>query len=368
MHSRFVHGILSTFLLICLSILYGCKAAPVPPEVALAETQEHELWRAGAEIYFPREYREHKAVLRNGKDHFIAEQSRFVWFRKYESVQKEFSSIISNGNNLFKKIQEHKSSKSAAIAGQIVFFQNKLETLKKLTTLINEGRLSRRQLMTAELLLNEVQRLTEKGQFLEAEKKLRIIPVYTASATEAISPVLNRYANKEQIAKWRAWVNDTIEVSREKGIYSIFVSKLDRKLILYKNGVPYKTYAIGLGKNGFHDKLYAGDLATPEGKYRIIKKQPRSKYYKALLINYPNEEDSRQFARAKKNGLISTKVGIGGLIEIHGGGIEGMTYGCIALENNNMNELYHLVDIGTPVTIVGAIDYDNIISSTIKDL
>ncbi len=368
MQIRFIHGIISTFFLVCLCILYGCNNAPVPPEVAIAETQEHELWRSGADIYTPQEYRTYKQSLRNGKDHLIIEESRFKWFRDYEAIQKEFRAVLLSGNNLLNNIQELKRVKLTAIASQITFFQGRIDTLKKLTSLINEGRLSRRQLMSAELLLKEVQCLVEKGKYPEAEKKLKILPVYTASATEAISPVLNRYANKEQIAKWRTWVNDTIETSREKGIYSVFVSKIDRKLVLYKDGVPYRTYSIGLGKNGFHDKLHAGDLATPEGKYYITKKLARSRYYKALLINYPNDEDRRQFARARKNGLISSRVGIGGLIEIHGGGTAGMTYGCIAMENNHMAELYSLVDAGTPVTIVGAIDFDNIISSTIKDL
>jgi L,D-peptidoglycan transpeptidase YkuD (ErfK/YbiS/YcfS/YnhG family) len=349
-------------------MLYGCNTAPVPPEVAIAETLEHELWRAGADIYAPREYRTYKSSLRSGKDHLIKEQNRFAWFRDYESVQKEFSDILANGNNLLSNIEDQKRTRLSAIASQITHFQNRIETLKKLSSVVNEGRLSRRQLMSAELLLNEVQLLTIKGKYPEAERKLRIIPVYVASAQEVISPVLNRYTDKDQIAKWRSWVNDTIEVSKEKGIYSIFISKIDRKLALYKNGSLYKTYSIGLGKNGFHDKLHAGDLATPEGKYRIIKKLPRSKYYMALLINYPNEEDMRQFAMAKRKGLIPARAGIGGLIEIHGGGKEGMTYGCIAMEDNNINELYNLVDIGTPVTIVGAIDYENIISSTIKDL
>lgn len=368
MQLRFIQGIIGTFLLVCLGILNGCKSAPVPPEIAIADTQEHELWRAGAETYLPQEFKAYKLSLRNGKDHLIKEQSRFVWFRDYESIQKEFSEIILNGNNLLDNTQDYKRAKTSAIASQIIFFQNKIDTLKKLTTIINEGRLSRRQLTSAELLLDEVQKLTIKGKYQEAERKLKIIPVYTASATEAISPILDRYANKDQIVKWRSLVNETIEESRTKGIYSIFVSKIDRKLVLYKSGAPYKTYSVGLGKNGFHDKLYAGDLATPEGKYYITKKQSRSKYYKALLINYPNDEDRRQFARAKKNGLISSRAGIGGLIEIHGGGTDGMTYGCIAMNDSQIDELFRLVEIGTPVTIVGAIDFENSISSAIKDL
>ncbi len=364
-----IYDVIKTvFLLICFTTILGCKTAPVPPEVRETDLQEHDLWRAGAEIYAPEAYKLYKTTLRKSKDHLIEINKKFVWFRDYAAVQKEFRDILATGSELLKKIEEQKRIKSTAIASQITFFQSRIEILKKLTSLINEGRLSRRQLITAELLLKEVRLLNERGRYPEAERKLKIIPVYTASATEAIAPIINRYADKLQIAKWRSWVNETIEASREKGTYSIFVSKIDRKLILYKNGSPYKTYSVGLGKNGFHDKLYAGDLATPEGKYYIIKKQPRSRYYKALLINYPNEEDRRQFARAKRNGLIPARVGIGSLIEIHGGGQEGMTYGCIAMENNHINELFNLVDLGTPVTIVGAIDYENTIASAIKDL
>lgn len=368
MHLRIVHGIFSSIILVCLGMLYGCNSAPVPSEVAIAETLEHELWRAGAVTYAPKDYSAYKSALRSGKDHLIKEQNRFAWFRDYESVQKEFGDILSKGDDILDNIEEQKRNKLTSVAQRITYFQSKIETFKKLSSFVNEGRLSRRHLISAELLLNEAQLLTERGKYPEAEKKLRIIPVYIVSAQGAISPVLNRYADKGQIAKWRKWVNETINASRAKGTYSIFVSKIDRKLVLYKNGNPYKTYTVGLGKNGFHDKLHAGDLATPEGKYRVIKKLPRSKYHMALLINYPNDEDIRQFAAAKRKGLIPSKAGIGGLIEIHGGGKEGMTYGCIGMENKHITELFNLVDVGTPVTIVGAIDDDNIISSTIKNL
>ncbi len=364
-----INNVIKTVLLLILfTIVFGCKTAPAPPEVRETELQEHDLWRAGAEIYAAEEYKNYKTALRNSKDHLIEINKKFAWFRNYEPIQREFKDILATGSELLRRIEEQKRIKSTAIASQIAFFQSRIEILKKLTSIINEGRLSRRQLTAAELILDEVQRLNERRQYQEAERKLKIIPVYTASATEAIAPILNRYADKSQIAKWRTWVNETIEASKEKGIYSIFVSKIDRKLILYKNGLPYKTYTIGLGKNGFHDKLYAGDLATPEGKYYIIKKQFRSRYYKALLINYPNDEDRRQFVRAKKTGVIPGWVGIGGLIEIHGGGQEGMTFGCIAMENNHLDELFKLVNVGTPVTIVGAIDYENTIASAIKDL
>jgi len=355
-------------LLICLNLLTGCKSAPVPPEVRETEIQEHDLWMAGAEIYAPEDYKQYKIAFRNVKDHLIKENKRFIWFRDYKHIQKEFADILIQGRQVLKKVAEQKQTKSDGILSQANYFQDRITTLKKLSSLIYEGRLSRRSLTKAEVLLNETMRLHEKGKYIEAEAKLKAIPGYLTLAREIISPILNRYSSVSQITKWRIWVDDTIERSREKGTYCIIVSKVDKKLTLYKNGIPYKTYPVGLGKNGYTDKLHAGDKATPEGKYYITKKKSRSRFYKALLINYPNEDDKRQFIIARKNGAISHRVGIGGLIEIHGGGKDGMTDGCIALENAHVDELFHLIDVGTPVTIVGATEYSNSISSTIKEL
>ena len=58
----------------------------------------------------------------------------------------------------------------------------------------------------------------------------------------------------------------------------------------------------------------------------------------------------------RSKGTIPPGVSIGGLIEIHGGGKHSMTHGCISLDNKDMDALYRLVEVGTPVTIVGAIN------------
>jgi len=139
-------------------------------------------------------------------------------------------------------------------------------------------------------------------------------------------------------------------------------------LMLYQNGSLFKSYPIAIGRHGSSLKLHAGDRATPEGKYWIIRKLPMSKYYKALLINYPNEDDKDKFNSAKQRGEIPRSIGIGGRVEIHGGGNDGMTYGCIALDNNHMDEIFAMVDVGTNVTIVGSTDYDNDISSALEGL
>ncbi|GAB4539471.1 MAG: hypothetical protein Fur0020_08380 [Thermodesulfovibrionia bacterium] len=332
------------------------------------EIQENDLWRAGADIYAPDEYKFYKTAVRNAKDHLIEQGKRFIWFRDYGPVQREFSDILLQGKRLLEKIEEEKRARSNNILSQVNYFQERVDTLKKASSLVNEGRLSRSPLIKAEVLLDEAIRLHQNGRYIEAEEKLKVIPRYLGLAREVIYPILGRYTDQSQIKKWRIWVEETIERSRERGIYAIVVSKVDKRLTVYKDGNPIKSYPVGLGRNGYTDKLHAGDKATPEGRYYIVSKKSRSRFYKALVINYPNEDDRRQFIMAKKKGIISKRVGIGGLIEIHGGGKDGMTDGCISLENTHIDELFHMVDVGTPVTIVGATAYSNNISDTIKEL
>lgn len=359
--------VVKVVLLLWLSLIIGCKTAPEPPEVKRAETQEHNLWKSGASIYTPEEYTAYKTALRKGKEHLINENARFAWFRNYDSIATEFRSIIEQGEQVQQKIQQQKELKTKSISFQVSYLKNRLETLKKLSALINEGHMARKDITRAELILKEAEDIFNKERFADAEEKLKYSSSYMNSAIEAIFPILNRYVDGNQIKKWRSWVNETVNRSKEQESYAIVVSKIDRLLILYKSGKPYKSYSAGVGINGTKDKLHQGDRATPEGKYRVTKKLPRSRYHKALLINYPNEDDRVQFAISKKKGLVPPGLGIGGLIEIHGGGSNSMTYGCVALENREIDDLFSLADVGTPVTIVGALDYENNISLIMKD-
>ena len=353
--------------LLVLSIV-SCSAKPLPPEAKLSDTQEQGLWRAGAVVYAPAEYASYKTALRKAKDLIIKEESRLGWFRKYEPAQAEYKNVLAEGERILKLIAERKAEKSSSVEAKLQLYSGKIENIERLSSLINEGNLARRNLTRADILIREARSLYEKGKYVEAEAKLGHAPGYLSAAEDAVSPILNRFVDKGQVAAWRRWVEDTVADSKATGGYAIVVSKADRSLMLYKAGRPLRTYGVGIGRNGSLDKLHAGDGATPEGKYRITKKMPRSKYYKALLINYPNDEDRRRFAEAKRKGLIPQRVGIGGLVEIHGGGKDSMTYGCVALENRQMEELFNTVGVGTPVTIVGAIDHKNGIAEALGGL
>ena len=132
----------------------------------------------------------------------------------------------------------------------------------------------------------------------------------------------------------------------------VVISKRNRVMELKHGETTLKRYRIGLGFTPDGHKSRSGDGRTPEGRYWIDRRNPRSSYYLSLGISYPNAQD---IARAKAMG-----VNPGGDIFIHGGprrdserGKRDWTAGCIAVSDSEMEEIWTLVPTGIPVTIFG---------------
>jgi murein L,D-transpeptidase YafK len=155
------------------------------------------------------------------------------------------------------------------------------------------------------------------------------------------------------------WADQTIRESAQSQSYAIVIDKFAGKCFLYNSGKLKTSYPVELGKNWIGEKRYSGDKATPEGKYKITKKKDgqQTRYFKALLLNYPNDEDKQRFQSEIKDKTLPRHARIGGLIEIHGDGGKGVnwTEGCIAFSNDDMESIYRIVPVGCPVTIVGSL-------------
>ena len=137
-------------------------------------------------------------------------------------------------------------------------------------------------------------------------------------------------------------------------IDSVLVKKSERKLYLLKEGAVVKEYKISLGANPKGHKEKEGDERTPEGEYTLDYKKSDSAFHKAIHISYPNTKD---LENAKKK-----KVNPGGQIMIHGqkngyGKFAWLTQnfdwtdGCIAVTDKEMEEIWNLVKVNTPITI-----------------
>jgi murein L,D-transpeptidase YafK len=141
----------------------------------------------------------------------------------------------------------------------------------------------------------------------------------------------------------------------DQKIDKLIVTKSKRTMDVYSAGQIIKTYTISLGRDPLGDKEFEGDKRTPEGQYRINDKNPNSGFHKNLGISYPNKKDIEE-AKEKK-------LKPGGDIKIHGirngfgfiGKFQRLfdwTAGCIALTDQEVDELYNSVQIGTPILIL----------------
>lgn len=348
----------------------ACNSSPPPPEIKLIEAIDFELHKIDAVKYAPDEYNKFKVNLRMLKDKIVQEESKLSFLKNYDSIQKNIGAISGDGKRLLIAINEDKSKRKEKISDKIKKLEAKAGIINKLTLKVNVGASTRKLLTKGGIALSEAKASIDSNRYDSAMEKVEDAAALLNGAEKLVTPILKRYSQNDIINKWRKFVRDTIDESKRKKMAVIVVDKAERTLTLYINGKILQAFNIGFGRYGYRDKLFSGDDATPEGRYKIIKKSGRgeSKYYRALLLDYPNQEDRKEFLKAKKRGLISKNARIGGLIEIHGGGEESTTNGCIALENNHMDELFDKVAIGTPVTIVGATSIENELYYGLKGL
>jgi len=219
----------------------------------------------------------------------------------------------------------------------------------------------RRFLAQATQALCEAEIYRGAGALVAARDRARQAVELAGQVRELAADIAQRYADADNIARWQRWQRETIEWSRREGRTAVIVVKDAHTLTLYVRGVAVKRYTVELGFNWIVDKLQEGDGATPEGRYRVVKRMDHlsSEYYKALLLDYPNADDRIEFSGLRRRGELPPVARIGGLIEIHGSGgrKQDWTNGCVAVTNAEMDEIFPRVTVGTPVTIIGSDSY-----------
>lgn len=148
----------------------------------------------------------------------------------------------------------------------------------------------------------------------------------------------------------------------------LIVKKSERRLEVYDGDKLLKTYKIVLGFAPEGDKETEGDGKTPLGEFYVFTKNPESRFYLSLGLSYPSVEDAERGLREnlispEEHGEIVRAIGekrmppqktrLGGEIYIHGGGTESdWTWGCMALKDEEIKELFDAVPVGARVSIV----------------
>ena len=134
----------------------------------------------------------------------------------------------------------------------------------------------------------------------------------------------------------------------------VIVMKKERKLTLMSQRKVLKTYKVALGGDPIGAKARQGDHKTPEGVYRLDRRNAQSKFYKSVHISYPDAKDT---AQARKMG-----VSPGGDVYVHGlpngykwvganHRLKDWTDGCVAVTDEEIDEIWKVVPNGTPIEI-----------------
>lgn len=130
----------------------------------------------------------------------------------------------------------------------------------------------------------------------------------------------------------------------------VVVFKEKRRMFLLHHTSVLESYEFELGFAPTGHKVQEGDGRTPEGEYIIDRRNPNSDFHLSIGISYPNARDIE----------VARRLGVspGGDIFIHGtpkafrrSGDADWTWGCIAVTNREMEDIYAMVKDGTPITI-----------------
>lgn len=142
--------------------------------------------------------------------------------------------------------------------------------------------------------------------------------------------------------------------------YYIIITKHNYELTLYDDRGWLVKYPVVFGNNDLGDKMKEGDRETPEGTFTIISKRIHEKWDRFMMLDYPTAESYAKFNQRKAQGLIPKNAQIGGGVGIHGtwphenfavDKYQNWTEGCISLKNEDVEELYNIIPVGTKVIV-----------------
>jgi lipoprotein-anchoring transpeptidase ErfK/SrfK len=336
-----------------LGALVTAKSLKTPPVDTLANAYNalRDAKAARADLYAVELLTKATQMLRHGEVALANENARFLPFGSYRVADSLLQEAVIAANGAEQAAKNRKRVEDESSQQAVATLKTRLSTW--------------RDSLSRSLVLLECERLWSKASAStdlaaalmksnHPQEAMRQVTV----ANQQLDRIKTRYEQYQQecrskTERWHGWVREALNRSSQSKSTEVVVDKEAHRLFVVSGGKVVESYPCELGFNSAFQKMVHGDGATPEGQYHITEVRQHSKYYKALMLNYPNEADKVRYRDNIRRGLISNK-SIGNLIEIHGDGGRGKdwTEGCVALENRDIDRLMKHVRKGTPVTIV----------------
>ena len=347
-----------TVIVFCILAFCAVKYALNKPPLAEIDLARKTLGSVKKELvgkYASEKFMEAENLFNQAMKEWNAQNDVFFVFRDYSSVREVALESVKTA----KMAREEAKSVKEKLTHNIEYELNKccvsIERFEQYYKNIPVNRNTMDLYNRGKIKYFEAQHEYEQGEIKQA---LKII----SKASENLSQ-----AEKEAYFKLHEFYKNYLEWEKnyelayalsKKGQPVVLIDKLLSNCTLLRFGKEYKTFSAEFGSNWMGDKIMSGDSATPEGVYKIVekKKVPQTKYYKALLLDYPNKADKERFNQLIQNRKLDKNAKIGGLIEIHGDGDKGIhwTDGCIALADKDMDVVFEQCKVNTQVIIIGS--------------
>ncbi len=364
--SRFIVAVLLIIIVFTGFVIFKMITVKPPlKEVTLAREAIALAKNALANKYAVKKLGKAEQLFNDALNEWDLQNEKWFVFRNYNKTAELAVSSLKFSIDAQADAGNTKSNLKNRLENQLATLKNRIDSFEKqyknlplereIFDWFNEGKLN----------YLEADNNLKKGEF---QKGL----VLSAMADKNLNKAENTAHEELQnyFGNYIVWKSNiqTAVLASKKGQAVILVNKTALTVSVLKSGKTQMVFEAEFGPNWIGDKRMKGDRSTPEGIYKVTEKKKgvKTKYHKALLLNYPNAEDKARFEKLKRTGAIPKNTQIGGLIEIHGAGGKGIhwTDGCVALKNKDMDVVYDLCQNSTPVIIVGSdLSFDEYLKS-----
>lgn len=329
-----------------------------PPVKKMERIQDllSEAEREGGSLYCEMLWKEVQASYDAALNSWREENKKWIVFRRFDDVEKRAEQAYQQACLLVEQTGAVKENSKEELKTALRELREESAGFEKVFVDLPLQQKIKDRYAEGKLRLNNAEIAYRKGDYVAGNKLCHQAAVLIRDSFDKGRELLKDYF--KDLALWQKKEAEARNYSRERKTCVLIIEKFPACCKVYDQGVKKGVYVAELGRNWMGDKQYEGDKATPEGTYRVVKKKKgrQTKYYKALLLDYPNCQDRLEFEQRKREGKIKDGAGIGAGIEIHGGGGRGAhwTDGCVALRDQDMDHVYRWVGEGTKVVIIGA--------------
>jgi hypothetical protein len=328
---------------------------PPETEVQRAVSALAEAKKAGANVYAGKKLKEAESYFNLAMKAWKGQNDIFFLSRNYGRVKEFANQSLLLSKEALNDASVEKNTVTSKVVTQLEELGKKITYFETVYKDLPMGKITFEWSSKARIKYNEASSNFANGSIYEAgnlaNEAERLINLANNTAKDLLGDFFSNYP------EWQKNARVAHDLS-SRGQTVIFINKMESNCSVLRSGKTIATFEAEFGPNWMGEKIRMGDKATPEGIYRITQKKNgnKTRYYKSLLLNYPNNEDKVRFARLVSRGAIPRSAKIGNLIEIHGNGGKGVhwTSGCIALRDSDMDRIFALCSVGTPVIIIGS--------------